>query len=104
MIRTLQDARQAVGQTFRFLENEFSGLSVTLTSAKSLTSKQELAGKTNEPFSLIFTGTPGHCCPQRTYTLSSEMSGQQQIFLVPVGRDPGPEGAPDVYRYQAVFS
>jgi len=51
-----------------------------------------------QPFSLIFSGTPGVVLPQRIYTLTHEVMGTVDIFLVPVGATPAET------QYQAVFN
>ncbi len=51
-----------------------------------------------EIFSIVLTGPEQCFLPQRIYRVRHEGLGQQEIFLVPVGRDA------DGYHYQAVFN
>ncbi len=51
-----------------------------------------------ERFSLFFYGPGDRFLPQHVYRLAHDRLGEQDIFIVPVGRDQ--RG----YRYEAVFS
>jgi len=51
-----------------------------------------------QPFSLIFSGTPGVVLPQQIYTLTHAEMGTLEIFLVPIGATPA------ATQYQAIFS
>ena len=51
-----------------------------------------------QPFSLLFTGTPGRVFPQHIYPLTHPVLGRIEIFLVPVGASS--EGT----QYEAIFA
>ena len=51
-----------------------------------------------QPFSLLFSGTPGRVFPQQIYPLTHPEMGRLEIFLVPVGASP--EGT----QYEAIFA
>lgn len=59
----------------------------------------EYAGKIRDPFSLIFSGTEGYCCPQETYRLQHASGWEVDVFLVPIAELPGRK-----FQYQAIYS
>lgn len=52
-----------------------------------------------EPFSLLFSRTPGAPIPQATYSLAHPELGVLDIFIVPIGPDETGR-----QRYEAVFN
>jgi hypothetical protein len=82
-----------VGETFA-LAAEPEPLALVLESVTTLADRP--GGR--DPFSLIFRGPPEPVLPQSIYPLEHARLGSLEIFIVPLGVDPG--GA----RYEAIFS
>lgn len=55
-------------------------------------------GQERMQFSLIFRGPADRLLPQGTYAVTHEALGEQELFLVPLGRDA------DGVRYEAAFA
>ena len=55
-------------------------------------------GQQRAQFSLVFLGPADQVLPQATYVVTHPAVGEQEIFLVPIGR--GGEGV----RYEAAFA
>ena len=55
-------------------------------------------GQERMQFSLVFRGPSAPLLPQRTYVVTHEAVGEQELFLVPLGRDA------DGVRYEAAFA
>jgi len=54
--------------------------------------------KKREPFSLVFSGTPGHVLPQKTYRIVHPSMGAMEIFIVPIA------ASADGTQYEAIFA
>jgi hypothetical protein len=54
-----------------------------------------------EPFSLLFVGPPAPVLPQRIHALDHPELGRLELFLVPLGPEPGTDGG---MRYEAAFN
>ena len=55
------------------------------------------------PFSVLFHGPVEPFLPQGIYRLEGEHFGSVELFLVPLGPQAVPPGAPAVMGYEAVF-
>ncbi|MCF6376704.1 hypothetical protein L2K70_03730 [Nocardioides KLBMP 9356] len=55
-------------------------------------------GQQRVQFSLVFLGPHDAPLPQATYVVTHQAVGEQEIFLVPIGRDA------DGVRYEAAFA
>ncbi|MBU1345427.1 MAG: hypothetical protein KKA16_00580 [Alphaproteobacteria bacterium] len=84
------------GETFD-LAMGGSDMPLTLTEVAPIAA-QPYPGMLREPFALIFRSASSVVLPQRIYRLKNAALGALDVFLVPVGREPG--GA----VYQAVFN
>ena len=99
---TLEQANKALGQSFRLKLDDETELDLMLTSVTPLRPTPPFPGKVREPFAMLFKGTAGRCCAQKTYLLRNDILGEQHVFLAPVGWEF--QGSVEIYSYQAVFS
>jgi hypothetical protein len=91
---TLDDFAPAVGEAFAVHVEGADGLELELVEARPL----GMAPTEREPFALLFRGPADPLLPQAIYRLASDRVGEQDIFIVPVGRDErGTE-------YEAIFT
>lgn len=98
-ILTAADFIPKKGDDFKMVFADGSTLDLKLSDV-TLHTVREFPGKTRDPFSLFFDGTPEVQCPQGIYRLRHEATGWlHDIFLVPIARN-----ADATYRYQAVFN
>ena len=87
-----------LGETFRVHGDISSPLEMQLTDVMSLGSSDEAQPERRAPFSILFHGPADALLAQRTYTLSHDVMGNFDLFLVPLGP------AADGMRYEAVFT
>lgn len=86
------------GDTFKIvLEDDFA-LDLILDSV-DVKDSIDFSGKIRDPFSLIFSGTQGYCCPQETYRLRHSSGWEFDVFLVPIAELPDRK-----FQYQAIYS
>ncbi len=86
------------GDVFKIIsENDFA-LELVLDSV-DIRKSIAYADKVRDPFSLIFSGTEGYCCPQQTYRLRHASGWEFDVFLVPIAELPGRK-----FQYQAIYS
>lgn len=86
------------GKSFHLELDDSSSLELTLTEASPL--QESSRGGEREPFSVTFRGPAEPVLPQQIYPVEHPTLGPLEIFLVPIGPDPGDEGI----RYEAVFT
>jgi len=91
---TIDDFTPCVGQVFR-LAHEGGALELVLQRADSTGIRALQGGRAG--FSLEFLGPGAPILSQRIYQLEHPVLGILEIFLVPLGREPGG------VRYEAVF-
>lgn len=94
---------QLTASDFRvYLESDFyariTGVDEPLTLCLIEVMDLNEGGPRREPFSLIFRGPKGAYLPQQIYTLTHDVMGALDIFLVPIR--PDERGA----RLQAIFN
>jgi hypothetical protein len=91
---TVEDFRPRVGEAFVVRADDGAGIELELTEARSLGE----AFQDREAFSLLFRGPAEPVMPQATYRMANDGLGEQDIFIVPVGRtDVGTD-------YEAIFT
>lgn len=99
---TLDSFAGLAGETFALSETGDRTLPLDLVEARSLASAgtaAEGSRRAREPFSLVFKGPAAPVLPQRIYRLEHARLGALELFLVPIGRDPGGS-----LLYEAIFT
>ena len=103
---TAEDFRGHRGSRFKLTgQAPGSGSAVSLD-AELADVNESVPGATGAyrtPFSVVFHGPPEPVLPQGIYRLEAEHFGSMELFLVPVGPQAGPPGAPVAMGYEAVF-
>ncbi|MGH3767410.1 MAG: DUF6916 family protein [Pseudonocardiaceae bacterium] len=89
---TLETFVPLVGETFR-VRLPGGTLGLVLGEASGLPARAQ----DRQPFSLLFREPGGTVIPQRSYPISHPELGSFELFIVPLGPDPGG------MRYEAVF-
>lgn len=89
-----------VGQAFAVTVGPDETLTVELVEATASDQPGGLGpeGQERAQFSLVFRGPATPLLPQRTYVVTHVAVGDQELFLVPLGRDA------DSVRYEAAFA
>ncbi|NQT89283.1 hypothetical protein HQ560_21120 [bacterium] len=87
-----------VGSTFRFRSGDGEHVDMRLveTTEFRLTSRDHARHASRRPFSAVFHAAEGIALPQDTYLVRHRQLGTFQLFIVPVGPEPG--------HYEAIFS
>lgn len=96
-MNTLDFFAQSVGSDFAVQLDGGSTLPVTLIEAAPLPDSG-YPGMARAPFQLVFHGDDSILLHQMNHRLKHEILGDLEIFLVPIGQEPG------VFVYQAVFN
>lgn len=92
----LNDFSSQLNQTFSLAVGTAS-MSLTLIEIQPL-QNQIFPGQRRDPFCLIFQGASPITLPQQLYKISHPDIGEIEMFLVPIGVNPGGT------LYQAVYS
>lgn len=96
---TVETFAPRLGEIFQ-LDAEGVPLELELVEAEAVGGA--LAEGRRAPFSIVFRGPPDPVLPQRVYPMTHDTLGAFDLFLVPIGPEPGaPPPAP--MRYEAVF-
>ena len=94
---TEQEFSRQVNTNFRLKLDTPQPIHLKLVEVKGYSKNaEERSGM--ERFSLFFTGPADPFLPQLMYSLSHEVMGEFEIFLVPIGK------TADGFRYEAVFN
>ncbi len=89
-----EDFEPHLNTTFELLRGEGEPLELELVEITG----GEGAFANSYSFSLVFRGGPHFTLQQHIFTLEHDRLGTLDLFLVPIGRDPGG------FRYEAVFN
>jgi len=88
-----------VGTEFRVDVGGALPVALRLAEASSLSGGKGIpAGRTREPFALVFRGPARPTLSQRTYPFEHAALGRFDVFIVPIGPDA------DGPRYEAIFT
>ncbi len=96
-MNTLDFFAQSVGSNFAVQLDGGETLPITLVEAATLPDSG-YPGMSHPPFHLVFHGDDSIQLHQLTHRLKHDVLGDLDIFLVPIGQEPG------VFVYQAVFN
>jgi hypothetical protein len=92
-----QDFAACLHTRFQVLD-EYAGPGEAPCELELIEVSEERRTRRQEMFSILLYGPVQRFLPQRTYRLKHDGLGEQDIFLVPVGRDA------ERFHYQAVFN